>query len=117
MRPSDPEKAAFIRGKIVIVCEAVLREEIGIISGSRILNHLGFTLYDGFDSQKDEEFLTFVVIDSETDHLPVDRERANWSSEALERKDKEIAKSEAFYREIAFDACKTLIERYDMRDD
>jgi hypothetical protein len=31
--------------------------------------------------------LSFVAISSETDHLPADYERQNWSDEALERKD------------------------------
>src|SRR2546421_9872453 len=100
------EEIAFIRGKIVIICEAMLREEIGVIAASRILKSLGYKLYDGFDSQNDEDFLTFVVIDSETDHLPVDFERKNWSAEALERKDKEIAEAEAFYKDDAFAACR-----------
>ena len=111
----NEEELAFIRGKIVIICEAILREEIGIIAGSRILKDLGFKLYDGFDYQKEEDFLTFVAIDTETDHLPVDRERHNWSVEALERKNKEITESEAFYKDDAFAACRKLIERFDMK--
>ena len=62
----------------------------------------------------DEDFLTFVGIDSETDSLPVDWERRNWSVEALERKDKEIAEAEAFYQNDAFVACRKLIERFDL---
>jgi hypothetical protein len=36
----NEEKAAFIRGKIVAICEAILNDEIGIIAGSRTLNRL-----------------------------------------------------------------------------
>ncbi|HLE64370.1 MAG TPA: hypothetical protein VI750_14560 [Pyrinomonadaceae bacterium] len=58
----------------------------------------------------------FIGIDSETDHLPVDRERGNWSAEALARKDKQIVESEAFYKESAFAACRNLIARFDMKN-
>jgi hypothetical protein len=98
--------SVFVRGKIIAICEAILNEEIGVIAGSRILNRLEFELIDysvgKFD--RDKDFIPFVAIDSETDHLPVNRERADWSAEALARKDKEIAESEALYRDSAFAA-------------
>jgi hypothetical protein len=104
----NEEHSAFIRGKIVAICEAILKEEIGIIAGSRWLKSLGYELC----GDHDEDFLTFVAIDSETDHLPVDLERRNWSVDALERKDKEIAEYEASARDDALVACKVLIERF-----
>src|SRR3989442_14359509 len=95
------EYSVFIRGKIVAICQAMLKEEIGVIPGSRRLNSLEIELrhQEAGSFERDEDFLTFVGIDSETDHLPVDVERKNWSVEALQRKDEEIAKAEAFYRE------------------
>jgi len=107
----------FVRGKIVAVCQAILNEEMGVISGSRILNRLEFELIECPRGQfdRDNDFTPFVAIDSQTDHLPVDRERANWSAEALLRKDKEIAESEAFFKESAFAACRNLIARFDVK--
>ena len=102
------EQSIFIRGKIVAICEAMLREKIGIIAGSRILTGLGFELLN----YHDKDFLTFVAIDSETDHLPVDVERQNWSIEALERKDKETANYEADAKEDVLKICKKLIDRF-----
>jgi hypothetical protein len=101
------EREYFLRGKIVAICEAVLREEIGVIAASRRLSRFGLELFDGHD----EDFEPFDAIDSETDRLPVDSERANWSVEALKRKDKEIARAEALYKDDAFVACRKLIER------
>ena len=103
--------SAFLRGKIVAICEAILNEDIGVIAGSRRLNHLGYEL----DLDRDEDFLTFVAINSETDHLPVDSERQNWSVEALKRKDKEIAEFEAAYKDQAIESCKKLIARFDLK--
>lgn len=102
----------FIHGKIVAICESVLNEEIGVIAGSRRIKGLGFELFDDHD----QDFMTFVGIDSETDHLPVDRERKNWSVEALERKDKEIAELEAAFKTVAFEACQKLILRFNFRN-
>ena len=107
----NEEFSAFIRGKIVAVGEDVLNEVIGVIAGSRKLTGLGHELC----GDHDEDFITFAAIDSETDHLPVDRERRNWSVEALERKDKEIAEAEAFYKDMTFEACRKLIERFDLK--
>lgn len=109
--------AAFIHGKIVAMCEAILNEEIGVIAGSRMLSKLEHELFHSEAEwfQRDEDFLAFVAINSETDHLPVDSERKNWSAEALQRKDEEIAKAEGLYREKAFAACRKLIERFDMK--
>ena len=59
--------------------------------------------------------MAFAAIDSETDHLSVDRERRNWSVEAIERKDKEISEAEAFYKDMAFETCRKLIERFDLK--
>jgi hypothetical protein len=107
-------RSAFVRGKIVAICQGILNEEIGVIAGSRMLSGLDVELLNPapgwFDG--DDDFLPFVGINSETDHLPVDRERTNWSEEALARKDKEIAEAEAFYKENAFRACRKLIERF-----
>jgi hypothetical protein len=98
----------YIRGKIVAICEAVLAEEIGIIAASRRLSALGLELFDG----RHEDFIMFDAVDSETDHLPVDTERKNWDAEALRRKDAEIAKAEAFYKDDVIAACRKLIERF-----
>jgi len=98
----------YIRGKIVAICEATLAEEIGIIAASRRLSALGLELFDGHD----EDFITFDGVDTETDRLPVDIERKNWSAEALKRKDAEIAEAEALYKNNVIAACRKLIERF-----
>jgi hypothetical protein len=104
---SEIEKA-FVQGKIVAISQAVINEEIGVIAASRRLNSLGFQLF----GDHREEFMLFTAIDSETDHLPVDRERKNWSNEALERKDKEIHAAEAFYCKDVIAQCGELIQLF-----
>ena len=97
-----------LRGKVVAVCESIIREEIGVIVGARKLTSLGFEMF----GKHDEDFLQFAAIDSETDHLPVDNERKNWSLESLEQKDKEIEEYEIATKAEVFEACKILIKRF-----
>lgn len=103
---------AFLHGKIVAICEEILAGKIGIIAGSRSLVSLHFQLFEKDDS----DFSVFRLIDSDTDHLPVDEERKNWSIKALERKDEEIKEHESFYEDMAFTACKELIERFEIKN-
>lgn len=102
----------YLRGKIVAVCELLLREQIGVIAGSRQLVSLGSELC----GEHDEDFIPFLAVDSETDHLPVDWERRNWSIEALERKDKEISEYEEGARKDVLELCRKLISRFGFKD-
>ncbi len=96
------------RGDIVRTAQEVIDGEIGIILGCRRLQSFRFRLAD----EHDEDFMLFVGVDSQTDHLPVDDERRNWSSEALARKDIEIAESENFFRNDVVAACHKVIARF-----
>src|ERR1044072_6602567 len=97
----NKEHSAFIRGKIVAICKLILNEDVGLIAGSRILCGLEYELFhrEAGWTQHEADFIPVVAINSETDPPPVDGERKNWSVEALQRKDEEIAKAEAFYKE------------------
>jgi hypothetical protein len=54
----------------------------------------------------------FDVVDSETDHLPVDTERKNWEAEVLKRKDAEIAETKALYEDDVIAACRKQIQGF-----
>ena len=98
-----------LRGNLVKTAKAVLHGEIGVILGSRKIQSYRFDLASDFDP----DFMLFVAVDSETDHLPVDEERANWSFEALARKDVEISEVEAFWKQDIMVACQKLIARFE----
>lgn len=110
---SHEEYIAFVKEKIVATAKDMLTGDIGIILGSRKLYSLSYELGD----QRDLDFNIFIAVDSETDHLPVDDERENWSEEALKRKDVEIAEYESCNREQVMDACRKLIQRFDYSKD
>jgi Protein of unknown function (DUF2489) len=95
--------------RVVAVASAMLRSELGVIEGSRLL----CTLRPQVSSlHHDPDFLTFVGIDSETDHLPVGDVRQHWAPDALVIKDQEIQAAEAFYRDLAFAGCERLLARF-----
>lgn len=96
------------RQELLDTAEAILSGRLGIILGSRRMQAFRFDLRDDLDT----DFMTFVGIDSQTDHLPVDDERRNWSEEALVRKDIEIAEAEEFHRTEVVEACRRIIARF-----
>jgi hypothetical protein len=112
---SEDEYLVYTRGKIVAVAQAILDGEIGVIAGSRKLCDYRAGMYRIADGYLDVEyFTTFESLASETDHLPVDWERKNWSDEALKKKDVEIAEFDVKAKERIFEACLVLIRRYEV---
>ena len=95
---------------MVAIAEAMLAGRVGIIEGSCKLSALR---YDVTDEQFDPDFVTFVSIDSDADHLPVGVVREKWAEGALAEKDTEIERFEDFYRESALDGCRALVQRFE----
>jgi len=60
----------------------------------------------------DDDFMLFVAIASETDHLPVGEVRRRYSKAALQKADSEIKKVEEFYRAKVAEACEKLLVRF-----
>ena len=98
-----------MRKDLLRLANQVAAGELGIILGCRKIQAYRFELADDLD----EDFLPFIGVDSQTDHLPVDEERRNWSLEALARKDIEIADAEEHFRDEVLSACKKIIARFD----
>jgi len=61
----------------------------------------------------DADFLFFVGVESQTDHLAVGDVRRHWSPDALRLKDDELNEFEAQVRARSLEVCKKLIERYE----
>ena len=97
-----------LKQQIVDICRAAVRGEIGVIDASRKLRNLQYQLFESID----HDFLCFIAIESETDHLPVGNERQYWNKEVLIEKDKEIAAYESDVKQKFLDACNQVIERF-----
>jgi len=113
--PNDEPEIQRRRREMVDLARAMLRGEIGILAGARRM--LVYRFGAGLD-ESDDDMLTFVAIESQEDHLPVDpSERAHWNAEALARNDVEIAEAEAFHRPAALAACESLVRRFAAPDE
>jgi hypothetical protein len=95
--------------KIAALARSILSGEVGVVAGARQLAARRFDV----DAGHDPDFLFFVGVDSETDHLPVGEVRHHWNSEALRSKDEELRRFEASSRERAFEVCQSLIRKYE----
>jgi hypothetical protein len=60
----------------------------------------------------DRDMVAFVLIDSETDTLPLGDVRQYWQPEALAKLQPEIERSEQWARETGWAECQSLIRRF-----
>jgi hypothetical protein len=97
------------KAEVISVASEMLDRRIGIIEGSRRLTQLRGYVTEDMD---DDDFMIFVVIESETDDLPVGEERQYWATWVLPEYDKKILHAEEFYREHALEGCRKLLERF-----
>lgn len=107
MSQEDEIRAA--RAKVVDLARRVISGDLSILLAARELSRLRFSV--GGD-EWDPDFIQFVAIDSETDHLPIGPVRRHWAPDALVEEDQEIARAEAWAREGGLLACKRLIDRF-----
>ena len=103
------EYIAMQRRRVADLARRILAREIDVLDGSSQIAQLRYELeIDG----KDKDLMAFVLVESETDALPVGAEALNWSNEALIRKEPELRHA----REWAFSTvraeCENLIARF-----
>jgi len=89
------------------VCYDYLSGALGLIEASRKITSYAHRLRE----TTDPDFSLFILIDSDSDHLPIGIYREGWNSNSLEKKDKEIQVIEEFYRQDAQLAAKTLLNK------
>jgi hypothetical protein len=94
--------------RLIARANELIEGRIGVLEAARKITLYRFRLR----AEKDTDFITFVAIDSETDHLPIGIVRQHWVGEALEKKDLEIEKTETHFRDRALKAARNLIEKY-----
>jgi hypothetical protein len=63
-------------------------------------------------AERDSDFDKFVLIRSETDHLPLSQQQSLWSTDALEKLQDEFIRTEEWAKTFAPEACKNLIARF-----
>ena len=66
-------------------------------------------------SERDPDFDKFVLIRSETDHLPLQEQQAHWSADALENLRDEYSQTEQWAQSFAPEACRNLLTRFEVK--
>jgi hypothetical protein len=61
---------------------------------------------------RDPDFMIFLAIDSETDHLPPEQARESCTQAWLAKCDQEAKEVEAFYQDDVRSACENLLRRF-----
>jgi hypothetical protein len=98
------------RQKVVNLAQAMLDGNVSFFEGAVQIVNLKNKI-NGIKVQ-DVDFDVFVLIVSETDHLPLKAQQKFWSTEDLFNLKDEFLKTEEWARSFALSACKNLIERF-----
>jgi len=98
------------RHKLVALAKAMIKNEISFFEGASKVLSLKDNI--GGVSDSDQDINVFVVIASETDHLPLEKQRHLWSQEALAKLEPEFKKTEEWANTFAPEACKNIIARF-----
>lgn len=107
--PSHSEFVAKERQKLVALCRAMFSGEMSFFEGAAQVCLLRHTIEVPED---DLDLRAFVVIESETDHLPLKNIQHHWSAEALEQLQPEFERTEVWAKPFASIACENLIKRF-----
>jgi hypothetical protein len=110
-RPGDETE---LRRRLVSLATDMLDGKLTFHEGAFRISSLRRSI-GGIDND-DPDFQTFIVIVSETDHLPLEAQRKLWSASALERLAPEFKRVEEWARGFAPDACRNLIQRFRIYD-
>lgn len=98
-----------VRRRVAATAAAMLNGQLQFLEGVRILTSLHSKACVAGD---DDDFMTLVCVDSETDSLPVGDVRRHWAAAALQRLEPEIEAATQWARQFASGACESLLARF-----
>jgi hypothetical protein len=103
------EYVLSVRRRAAEIAAGMLAGEVPILEGCHTLTSLRWEVEVG---ERDSDFVTFAMISSETDALPVGSVRAHWAPEALARLEPDIQSATAWATPQALPACQSLLQRF-----
>jgi hypothetical protein len=104
------ENEAQARHTLVAVAAAMLDRTVSYFEGAVEVLRLKSAV--GGIPDRDPDFDAFVVIESETDHLPLKAQQHLWNPEALAELAPEFTRTEDWADTFAPEACRSLIARF-----
>lgn len=109
-RPAINEHEAQARELLVGLAAAMLEGKVSFFEGAVQVLRLKSEV--GGVADRDPHFDAFVVIDSETDHLPLKAQQHLWNAKALADLQPEFERTEVWAAGFAPAACRGLIKRF-----
>jgi len=109
-RPPVNEAEAEARKSLVATARSMLSGELSFVEGAVQVRRLKSQV--GGIGNHDTDFKAFVVIESETDHLPLEAQRHLWAPEALARLEPELERTQKWAESFAPEACAKLVARF-----
>lgn len=109
MNKLDQAKLISAHGDVVSAAMALETGQINFVEGIRRLAGLRSKVTQ---VDHDPDFVLFVAIDSESDHLPGTEQRELCAPEWLDQCDREARELETFWIEQVRTACATLVTRF-----
>jgi len=97
-----------LRRRVVETATAILEGRVCVTAGARVLSELALDLL----AQREDSFVVFLGVDSETDAFPLGDVRSHWNPNALVREDASRQLYEQTVRPRVNLACGELIRRY-----
>ena len=97
------------REKALEVAQKVLSRKLCILDGTRQIMDLQISFDD-----EDEDWRQLIVIDSETEDLPVGRVAKLWNREALKRREPEIERAREWAWDAGYETFVSLVKRFNM---
>ena len=103
------EFIAAAKARVCALAKSIIASEIPVLDGA----HEMFTLLPQAGLSTDDEiYREFVLIHSETEHLPIGKQVSSWPPGSLERLQPEFDSAAAWARPITLAACKSLLIRF-----
>jgi hypothetical protein len=109
MDPYNFEAREQAQARAATIATQILAGERGLLEAA---HELKGWLWRGGLPDDDPALRAFVLIDSETDALPLGTERQHWEPAALAQKDQEIARAEMWARPFGVEACEDVVRRF-----
>ncbi len=103
------EYVTMQRRRVAELARQIVAGEIDVLDGACKVAALH---HEVEVDDSDEDFMTFALVSSETDHLPIGVEALNWSNEALVRKEPELKRAREWANQMVRAACANLIARF-----
>lgn len=108
-RMTHEEYVQSARQQAVEIATGILNGEVPVLEGCHSLAALHCEVNV---DESDPDFVTFAMISSEFDALPLGPVRAHWAPKALERLEPEIQSAIEWAKPQALPACQSVVLRF-----